>query len=46
MLLSEFILCFAGKYSVKNINDFDHGVFVENIKDDIYLVKNDGEVVL
>ncbi len=41
MLLSEFVLGFAENFSVKHISDVDHGVFVECIKDDIYLVKND-----
>lgn len=43
MLKSEFILNFAEKYSVKNINDLKHADFVEAIKDDIYLIKNETE---
>lgn len=46
MLLSEFVLCFAGKYAVKQIDDVDHGIFKENIKGDIYLVENEKEPVV
>lgn len=45
MLLSEFVLCFAGKYAVKKIDDIESGVFKENIKGDIYPVENE-DVVL
>lgn len=43
MLLSEFLICFAGKYNVKQIDDIKSGVFKENIKGDIYLVENEKE---
>lgn len=43
MLLSEFLICFAGKYTVKNIDEIESGVFKENIKGDIYLVENEKE---
>ena len=40
LTLSEFIRNFAAQYSVQHINDVDHGVFMEEIKPDIYLLNN------
>ena len=37
---ADFIRNFAAQYSVQHINDVERGVFMEEIKQDIYLLEN------
>lgn len=41
--LRDFILGFAKEYSVIHFDEIESGVFVDKIKEDIYLMRN-GEV--
>ena len=40
MMLSEFLITFAEKYSVHRLEDVESGIFKKSIKDDIYLMEN------